>query len=55
MQEKQDSIIQHNFTHRLPKAIIDKISEPNDSKETGRDIEKTKGKGREGKFEQKIK
>jgi hypothetical protein len=31
MQDKQDLIIQHNFTYRLPKSILDKLTIPLDN------------------------
>jgi hypothetical protein len=32
MQDKKDLIIQHNFTYRLPKVILDKFQETTDEK-----------------------
>jgi hypothetical protein len=32
MQEKQDMIIQHNFTYKLPKVILDKLQKSTDKK-----------------------
>lgn len=53
MHEKQDSITQYNFTYRLPTAILDKITETLNSKESGKVSKKYKWKGKNGKFEHK--
>jgi hypothetical protein len=56
MQDKQDLIIQHNFTYRLPKVILDKLQETNDKKSVNKDKEKEQLPGKqEGKNDQKIK
>jgi hypothetical protein len=62
MQDKQDLIIQHNFTYRLPKVILDKFQESTDKKTGGlkgdkdKDLFPGKQDGKqEGKQEHKVK
>jgi hypothetical protein len=57
MQEKQDLIIQHNFTYKLPKIIMDKLQESSDKKGNQKnDKEKDHHLGKnEGKQDQKVK
>ncbi len=47
MQEKQDLIIQHNFTYGIPKALQDKLSNPMDTKLQENEKENEHGKDKD--------